>query len=219
MLETVVINPSQPAKACIIWLHGLGADGHDFAPIVPELKLPDSMAVRFVFPHAPIQSVTLNDGMLMRAWFNIYALSIGAQQDEEGIRRAQEAVDALIMQEIKRGIPANKIILAGFSQGGALALHCGLRYSQSLAGILGLSTVLPLAEYIMQEASSANKHIPILLTHGIYDSVIPLSLAELSKTALTQFGYQVGWHTYPMPHSVCAEEIADVSAWIQERLI
>lgn len=217
-LECVTHNPKLPAKACVIWLHGLGADGYDFAPIVPELNLPDELAVRFIFPHAPIRPVTLNSGMEMRAWFDLYGLTFEVQQDENGIRAAEQMLHELITQEIASGILPEKIVLAGFSQGGALALHSGLRYPKKLAGIMGLSTVLPLSDKIQTERLAANHDIPILLAHGTMDMVIPFSMGLFTKTALEQAGYKPEWHPYKMAHSVCPEEIRDISHWLQKVL-
>ena len=203
------------ADFSVIWLHGLGADGHDFEPIVPELEL--SLAIRFIFPHAPEIPVSINNGMVMPAWYDIKSTQINQLEDKDGIAHSQHAVLALIENEIKRGIPSDKIILAGFSQGGAIALHTGLRYQKPLAGIMGLSTYLPLTHTLEQEIHPANRETPILLTHGLYDQIIPLALAEESNACLQQFGYSPEFHTYPMEHSVCVEEIADMSTWIKKR--
>ena len=206
---------AENADFAVIWLHGLGADGHDFEPIVPELEL--SLAIRFIFPHAPEIPVSINNGMVMPAWYDIKSAQINQLEDKEGIERSQQAVLALIENEIKRGIPSDKIILAGFSQGGAIALHTGLRYQKSLAGIMGLSTYLPLTDTLEKEIHPANRETPILQMHGLYDQIIPLALAENTSTILQQFGYTSEFHTYPMEHSVCVEEIADISKWIQQR--
>jgi phospholipase/carboxylesterase len=192
--------------ASIIWLHGLGADGHDFEPIVPELDLPKP--VRFVFPHAPIRPVTLNQGMSMRAWYDIIQLGGGAE-DEVGIRASQKLVEELIEKQ-----PTPLIVLAGFSQGGAVVLQTALRHPRRLAGVLALSTYVPIAAKLEGEASAANRDIPIFMAHGSYDDVIPLARAKKSKDLLTQLGYPVAWHEYPMPHSVCPDEIADISEFL-----
>ena len=205
---------AENADFAVIWLHGLGADGHDFEPIVPELEL--SLAIRFMFPHAPEIPVSINNGMVMPAWYDIKSAQINQFEDKEGIERSQQAVLALIENEIKRGIPSDKIILAGFSQGGAIALHTGLRYQKPLAGIMGLSTYLPLTDTLEKEIHPANRETPILQMHGLYDQIIPLALAENTSTILQQFGYTSEFHTYPMEHSVCVEEIADISKWIQQ---
>lgn len=217
-LEAVYYNPKITHKASVIWLHGLGADGHDFVPIVPQLQLPEALGVRFIFPHAPVRPVTINAGMTMRAWFDIFGLTPGSKQDEAGIRNAEQMVAQLIQQENELGIPSEKIVLAGFSQGGALALQSGLRYPKRLAGIMGLSTVLALAEKLPQELSPANKDIPIFLAHGTQDMVVPLTLGEMMRQYLMSMGYAVSWKTYPMAHSVCQEEIKDISHWLQKVL-
>lgn len=201
----------------VIWLHGLGADGHDFESIVPELVRPRWPAIRFVFPHAPIQPVTINNGMRMRSWFDIFGFDSGTPQDEPGIRAAVAFVEKLIARETARGIPAGRIVLAGFSQGGAVVLNAGLRHAQALAGIVALSTYLPLAERLAAEASAANRATPIFMAHGSHDPVIALARAQTSRDFLQQTGYAVQWHHYPMPHAVCAEEIGDLAAWFGQR--
>jgi phospholipase/carboxylesterase len=199
------------AEAAVIWLHGLGAAGHDFEPIVPELGLPATLRLRFVFPHAPVQPVTINGGLAMRAWYDI---TNDGRQDAAGIRASQQRVEALIEREKSRGVAPARIVLAGFSQGGAIALHTGLRHPERLAGILALSTYLPLADTLAAEAHPANREAPIFMAHGTEDSLIPLARARASRDALQALGYQVEWHEYPMPHSVCAEEIAHIGAWL-----
>jgi phospholipase/carboxylesterase len=199
------------AEATVIWLHGLGADGHDFEPIVPELGLPPTLRLRFVFPHAPVQPVTINGGLAMRAWYDI---TNDGRQDAAGIRASQQRVEALIEREKSRGVAPARIVLAGFSQGGAIALHTGLRHPERLAGILALSTYLPLADTLAAEAHPANREVPIFMAHGTEDPLIPLARARASRDALRALGYQVEWHEYPMPHSVCAEEIAHIGAWL-----
>jgi phospholipase/carboxylesterase len=202
----------------IIWLHGLGADGNDFAPIVPELVSPQWPAVRFVFPHAPVQPVTINNGMAMRSWYDIYGFDLMAQQDEKGIRASIKHLEALIAREHERGIPSERILLAGFSQGGAIALAGGLRYPEKLAGIIALSTYLPLAPLLAAERSAANADTPLFWGHGTVDPVVILQRGTDSRAALEALGYHVDWHTYLMPHSVCPQEIADLRQWIGERL-
>jgi phospholipase/carboxylesterase len=202
----------------IIWLHGLGADGNDFVPIVPELVSPQWPAVRFVFPHAPVQPVTINNGMAMRSWYDIYGFDLMAQQDEKGIRASIKHLEALIAREHERGIPSERILLAGFSQGGAIALAGGLRYPEKLAGIIALSTYLPLAPLLAAERSAANADTPLFWGHGTVDPVVILQRGTDSRAALEALGYHVDWHTYLMPHSVCPQEIADLRQWIGERL-
>ena len=197
--------------ASIIWLHGLGADGHDFEPIVPELPMPAGLRARFVFPHAPVQAVTINYGHVMPAWYDVYG---DGRQDADGIRASQGRIEALIARERERGVVTRRIVLAGFSQGGAIALQTGLRHPERLAGILALSTYLPLAETVAAEAHPTNREVPIFMAHGAEDPVIPLQRAAISRDQLRKLGYQVEWHEYPMPHAVCPEEIADVGAWL-----
>ena len=201
----------------VIWLHGLGADGHDFEPIVPQLVRPGWPALRFVFPHAPIQPVSINNGMRMRSWFDVLGFDPGTAQDEPGIRTAVAFVERLIARENARGIPASRIVLAGFSQGGAVVLNAGLRHAQTLAGIVALSTYLPMAERLVAEASAANRATPIFMAHGLHDPVVAPARAEASRDFLQQAGYPVQWHHYPMPHAVCAEEIGDLAAWFGQR--
>jgi phospholipase/carboxylesterase len=210
-VEAIEIQTGSKPAASIIWLHGLGADGHDFEPIVPELKL--AKPVRFVFPHAPARPVTINQGMRMRAWYDILQLG-GGPEDEAGIRASQRMIEKLISEEKGKGPPAAKIVMAGFSQGGAIALQTALRYPERFAGVLALSTYLPLAGSLQSERSPANQDIPIFMAHGRYDDIIPLRRAEESRRLLEAAGYRVEWHEYPMPHSVCAEEIADIAAFL-----
>jgi phospholipase/carboxylesterase len=211
LLESVEIAPRGAPDLAVIWLHGLGADGHDFEPIVPELKL--RRAVRFVFPHAPIRPVTINNGLEMRAWYDIVAFD-AAREDSEGIRASAADVAQLVDREIERGVPAERIVLAGFSQGGAIALHLGLRETRRLAGVIALSTYLPLAATLASEKSAASAALPIFMAHGSYDPVIPIAYAETSRRLLEREGYAVAWHAYPMPHSVCAPEIAAIGGWL-----
>ncbi len=202
----------------IIWLHGLGADGHDFAPIVPELVAPEWPAIRFVFPHAPVRPVTINNGMAMRAWYDIYGFDLLSRQDETGTRESIMQLEALIAREQERGVPSERILLAGFSQGGAIALAAGLRHAQKLAGIIALSTYLPIAHTLAAERNAVNAGVPIFWGHGTYDPVVALQRGVDSRAALEALGYQVDWHTYPMAHAVCPEEIADLRRWIGARL-
>jgi phospholipase/carboxylesterase len=216
--ETVEIETGPNPNRSIIWLHGLGADGHDFEPVVPELRLPDSMAVRFVFPHAPVQPVTINGGMSMRSWYDILTLDRDGPVDETGIRASGELLEALLQREQDRGIDAANIIVAGFSQGGAIALHTALRYPHKLAGLMALSTYLPLADHFRDEvvnnASTVNQDLPIFMAHGSFDPVLPMNLGRNSADRLLEAGYKVEWHDYPMAHAVCAEEIDDIRNWL-----
>jgi len=211
-LETVEVLTGGAPRAAIVWLHGLGADGHDFEPLVGELDLP--VPARFIFPHAPVRAVTVNGGMRMRAWYDIVALAPGSREDEQGIRASAAAVAALIDREIERGIEARSIVLAGFSQGGAVALHQGLRERRSLAGILALSTYLPLAQTLAVEKSEANATVPLFMAHGVADPVVVLDLALRSKRHLEAQHYVVDWHTYDMGHALCAAEISDIGEWL-----
>lgn len=211
--QTIEVEPPSRADAAIIWLHGLGADGHDFEPVVPELRLPARLAIRFVFPHAPVRPVTINMGSRMRAWYDILQLGGGAE-DEAGIRASHALLQGLVARERKRGIAAERIVLAGFSQGGAIALHTGLRYRERLAGVLALSTYLPLEASLVAERSDANRSTPIFQAHGRFDDLIAVEHAERTRDALRALGYAVEWHEYPMPHSVCAEEISDIAEWL-----
>ena len=207
---------AQPEWA-VIWLHGLGADGHDFEPIVPELVRPGWPALRFVFPHAPVQPVTINNGMAMRAWYDIASFDPNAPQDDAGIRASVARVEALIARENARGIPAERIVLAGFSQGGAVVLAAGLRHAQKLGGIVALSTYLPLVPSLAGEAAAANREIPIFMAHGSQDPVVVPARGEASRDVLEALGYRVQWQRYPMQHAVCAAEINDLAAWFQAR--
>jgi phospholipase/carboxylesterase len=200
-------KPGGPKPAvAVIWLHGLGADGHDFEPIVPELRLPKP--VRFVFPHAPVRPVTINNGMRMRAWYDIFQFGAG-KEDEAGIRASQKLVEQLIKAE-----SGKKVVLAGFSQGGAIVLQTALRHPERLAGVMALSTYLPLAEMLNAERSESNKDLPIFMAHGQFDDIIPIERARRSREMLEKLGYPVTWKEYPMPHSVCAPEIGDISAFL-----
>jgi len=219
LLESITINPQSEPKAVVIWLHGLGADGYDFEPIVPELNLPDSAAIKFVFPHAPKIPVTVNGGYVMRAWYDIAATDLGEQQDAEGIKRSAEQLNALIKEEIKGGVPAEKIILAGFSQGGAIILQAGLRYPEKLGGIMVLSSYVPLADSLAAEKHSANQDVSIFYAHGEQDDVIPISFAEQSRDLLVEQNYSVEWNSYPMPHAVIPDEIDAISNWLRKIIL
>jgi len=216
--ETVEIETGASPQGSVIWLHGLGADGHDFEPIVPELHLPDSLQLRFVFPHAPVRPVTINGGATMRAWYDILTLDRGGPQDEHGIRESATALEALVEREHGRGIPYEKIVMAGFSQGGAIALHAALRYPHTLAGLMALSTWLPLDASLQKEVieneQAQSQQLPVFLAHGEFDPMLPIALGEESRDTLTHLGYTVEWHEYPMAHAVCPQEIADISAWL-----
>ena len=216
--DAVIVEPQITPTAAVIWLHGLGADGFDFVPIVSELRLPESLAVRFIFPHATPRPVTINNGFVMRAWYDIKGFGPDRPEDETGIRESEGVVRGYLEQQIAQGICADRIVLAGFSQGGAIALQAGLRYPQRLAGIMALSTYLPLRATVAQEASQANRDVPILMCHGAYDPVVVPQLGEMSRDILRGLGYSIEWHSYPMEHSVCTDEIADISRWLQARL-
>lgn len=214
LLETVTIGP-EDAQYSVIWLHGLGADGHDFVPIVPELEFKTKHQTRFVFPHAPMRPVTLNQGYVMPAWFDLVAIDDMSVQDEAGIRATAGRISDLLAREQQRGVRSENIVLAGFSQGGAIALHLGLRYPQTLAGILALSTFLPLANTLAQECTEANRAISVYMAHGESDPIVPLTLAQQSHVKLRELGYLVDWHVYPMEHSVCPQEITDIGNWFE----
>lgn len=213
-LSTIELNPSQAAQKTIIWLHGLGADGEDFVPIVPELNIQEPLQIRFIFPNAPVQPVTINGGMRMRAWYDIYAANINAKIDTNGINQSKEAIEELIENEIKRGISSKNIMLAGFSQGAVIALTTGLQYEQPLGGIIALSGYLPEAETILSNIT-ANQKCPIFLAHGIADPIVPYELSVAAKNNLTRSGLPISWHSYQMPHSVCGEEIKDIGEWVK----
>lgn len=216
--DAVEIETGREPRAAVIWLHGLGADGHDFEPIVPELVQRGERALRFIFPHAPIRPVTLNGGYAMRAWYDIVALDRRTAEDENGIRASQAAIESLIRRENGRGVPTGSIALAGFSQGGALALFTGTRYAEPLAGIIGLSCYQLLAERFDAERSAANQSTPIFLAHGMQDPVVLPALGEEACRGLRAAGYTVDWHAYSMPHSVCPREVGDIAAWLRRVL-
>jgi phospholipase/carboxylesterase len=214
LLPTVEIETARAPTHSVIWMHGLGADGNDFVPVVGELSL-GGLAIRFVFPHAPLQPVTINGGYVMRAWYDIGYEDLSLKEDAKGVRGSQQAIDQLIDREKGRGVPPNHIALAGFSQGGAIALQCGLRYPERLAGIIALSSYLPLPDKMEGERSDANRDIPILMAHGTEDPIVPPKLAQASCSRLLTLGYHVEWHEYEMPHSVCAEEIDEIGRWLR----
>lgn len=219
--ETVEVEAGKKPESSVIWLHGLGADGHDFEPIVPELAL--GKAIRFVFPHAPIRPVTINGGMTMRAWYDIMSFDRDGPQDEIGIRASGELLHRLIEREHERGIEYRRIVVAGFSQGGAIALHAALRFPHRLAGVMALSTYLPLASALQTEVLDGRKiepgNLPVFMAHGTFDPVLPFQLGRLSREALEDAGFDVEWHEYPMAHAVCAEEIAAIRRWLVTVLI
>jgi phospholipase/carboxylesterase len=217
-LETVEVEPRAPADAAVLWMHGLGADGHDFESLVPELRLGSSPAVRFVFPHAPLRPVTINGGQRMRAWYDVAGFDRRAPQDEAGIRGSAEALGALVRRERERGIPAERLVVAGFSQGGAMALFLALRWPERLAGVIALSSYLPLGEALAAEAHPANAAVSVLMAHGSLDPIVPLALGERSRDRLRALGYEVEWRSYPMPHSVCAQEVQDLRDFLLRTL-
>lgn len=217
MTETaaaVVLEPSQPTNAAVIWLHGLGADGHDFVPIVPELRLPAAVHARFIFPNAPVRPVTLNGGLPMRAWYDIKSLTRGDLQDDAGIRASAATLMCFVAEQIKAGIPRSRIVIAGFSQGGAITLHAVCRLDAPLAGAMALSTYLPLHDTLPKELTDAGRATPILMCHGTADPVLPLTLGSDSRDGLRGWGCRVDWHQYVMGHSVSADEIGDISRWL-----
>jgi phospholipase/carboxylesterase len=222
LLDNIELTSGPNPSVAVIWMHGLGADGNDFVPIVQELELADCPDIRFVFPHAPAIPVTINNGYVMRAWYDILNMDIGGgskREDEAGLRTSQKNIEALIEREIARGIPANRIFLAGFSQGCAMTLQVGLRYSQKLAGLICLSGYLPLKEETAVERHAANQDTPIFMVHGRQDNVIPVLRAEQSRDHLISLGYAVKWKEYFMMHSVCQDEIHDLSVWMKQVLL
>jgi phospholipase/carboxylesterase len=219
MLDNVFIEPVETAKYTVLWFHGLGADGNDFAPIGHELLRMTTLPIRFIFPHAPERPVTLNNGYIMRAWYDIFGLDINAEEDRLGLEAISKKVDEMIQHQIKLGIPAHKIFLGGFSQGGAVALYTGLRYSQKLAGIIGLSTYLPFRHHLLAEKHPENHDTPIFLAHGTRDPILPHDWAIISKDALEKTQHKVAFHSYPISHTVCPEEIETLGEWIKALLI
>ena len=213
-LDCVEINPPGKPQAAVIWLHGLGADGHDFEPIATELGLPADRAVRFVFPHAPHRAVTINFGMKMRAWYDILDMEVGRRVDTANIGQSAQQLKKLIQREADNGMPSKRIVVAGFSQGGVISLHTALRYPDRLAGILALSTYLPTADSLEEEATDANRDIPIMMAHGKYDPIIPIHNGISARNTLSGLGYPVEWHEYPMQHEVCLDEINAVRTWL-----
>ena len=213
-LSTIQIETQNDPDCAVIWLHGLGANGHDFEPIVAELNLPDSVKARFIFPHAPVQAVSLNNGMQMPAWYDICSLNKDSKEDSVGIKKMSEEIGLLIEQEIGAGIAANKIVLAGFSQGGALTLYTGLSHSQRLGGLLALSCYLPMREQLESFAKDTQRDLPIFMAHGNYDDVVSIAFANIAKELLEAQGFKIDWHEYPCAHTVCAEEIQDIRKFL-----
>jgi|SRR5882757_3623170 len=213
-LETIEIETAPLPNAAVIWLHGLGADGNDFVPVVPEIVRRGERAWRFVFPHAAVRPVTINGGMRMRAWYDIISFDRKAAEDATGFRDSDAAVRQLISRQVERGIPANRIVLAGFSQGGAVSLYTALRYPEPLAGVMALSTYLPLASRLDAERAAANVGTPIFMAHGLTDAVLPIGMGLESRDCLKSLGFRIEWHQYPMAHAVCTAEIADIREYL-----
>jgi phospholipase/carboxylesterase len=216
-LDAIEIETGPQPAAAVVWLHGLGADGSDFVPVVDALELPDA-PIRFVFPHAPMRAVTINQGYVMRAWYDIVSTDLERRADESGVRASQRLVEALLAREKSRGIPARRLLLAGFSQGGAIALQTGLRHPERLAGIMALSCYVPIAGSLEPERAEANRDVPVFMAHGLYDPIIPVRLARESRDLLARLGYDVEWHEYPMEHSVSPEEVEAIGAWLRRVL-
>ena len=218
LLPCVEVEPSGAVRSAVIWLHGLGADGHDFEPIVPYLAMPETAGVRFVFPNAPRIPVSINWGMVMPAWYDITEADLRKRHDEAGVLRSAEQVAALIRRENRRGIPTARIVLAGFSQGGAIALHLGLRYPEKLAGIMALSTYLVCEESLPEGLSGANRDTPLFQAHGIHDPMVPMDRGEAARDHLGKLGIEVNWQAYPMMHEVCPKELDDIGNWLRRVL-
>lgn len=218
LLQCVEVQTSPAPGATVILLHGLGADGYDFVPVVKELEALGAPPARYVFPHAPTMPVTINGGYVMRAWYDILGTDLVRREDEQGIRASQRMVEALIEREVERGVARARIVLAGFSQGGAITLHTGLRQAQPLAGLVALSCYLPLADTLSKEAAAGSQAVPVFLAHGTQDPVVPLARGAASRDALKAAGYSVEWHEYPMPHSVCGEEIQAIASFMKRVL-
>ena len=217
-LETVEVETGPQPTAAVVWLHGLGADGHDFEPLVPELAWPDAPAIRYVFPHAPIRPVTINGGMPMRAWYDIVSLGSGRDYDQQGIADSVNGAARLVRRERDRGIDASRIVVAGFSQGGAIALQLALRFPERLAGLIALSTYLLLERRLAAEAHESNRDLPVFVGHGTQDPMVPCHLGEQLAQRLRGMGCAVDWHSYAMPHAVCPQEVTDLRAWLRARL-
>lgn len=215
-LASIDVHPDETAEKCIIWLHGLGADGSDFANIVPELHIPSRLKIKFVFPHAPVMPVTINNGYEMRAWFDIHHPDVSTKIDFAGIDKSVEAINTLIAHEQDHGIDPANIMLAGFSQGAVIALVTGILHQQPLGGVIALSGLLPHAADVIKQAPDASHRLPIFIAHGTEDQIVPFGFGEFAYTEIAKAGYPVAWHSYPMAHSVCREEISDISHWIQK---
>jgi phospholipase/carboxylesterase len=218
MLECIELSSTPAPDACVIWLHGLGADGYDFVPIVKEVEALGAPPARYMFPHAPMRAVTINGGYVMRAWYDILGTELATREDETGIRDSHAQVEALIARETGRGIARSRIVLAGFSQGGAITLHTGLRQAQPLAGLMALSTYLPLSSAFDSERNAASARVPVFQAHGVSDPVIPLARGTASRDQLSALGYDLRWHQYPMQHSVCADEVRDIAEFLKHVL-
>jgi len=212
--ECVEVTTGNDPVGSVIWLHGLGADGHDFEPIVPELQLPDDVPLRFVFPHSPVRPVTINGGMAMRAWYDIISLDAEGRADAAGVHESTAILEDLISREVERGIDASKIVIAGFSMGGAIAINAVLHTRHTLAGMMALSTYLPLPNEV--DNSSSNRDLPVFMAHGSFDPMLPMQWGQLSAQKLTEAGFTLEWHEYPMAHAVCPEEIRDIREWLLE---
>lgn len=210
--DAVEVTTGENPAGSVIWLHGLGADGHDFEPIVPQLRLPAGLSLRFVFPHAPVQPVTINGGMAMRSWFDILSLDSDGRADRDGLLKSSALLEGLISREIERGIEPDRIVIAGFSQGGAVAIHTALQTEHNIAGLMALSTYMALPE--VAESAACRKDLPIFMAHGSSDPVLRIDWGRSSADNLTENGYTVDWHEYPMAHAVCPQEIADISQWL-----
>ena len=219
LLQTIELQTAPDPAWTVLWLHGLGADGNDFAPIVPELVREDWPALRFVFPHAPEREVTINGGLRMRAWYDIRDANLASRADEAGVEQSIRQVEALIAREAARGVPASRLVLAGFSQGGAITLAAGLRRTEPLAGLIALSAYLPMIERAASDTTAQAVGQPLFMGHGAQDPVVPYAAGEYSAAALRRLGFSVEWHRYPMPHSVCAEEVADLGEWLTQRFM
>ncbi len=218
LLASIELETAPDPTASVIWLHGLGADGNDFVPIVPELKLPATLALRFLFPHAPVRKVTINNGIAMRAWYDIAAADLNSRADIAGVRQSQAQLEALVAREKTRGIAASRIVLAGFSQGGAIALYTAIRHQERLAGVIALSTYLVNADRLIEEAAAVNRDLPIFMAHGTADPMVRFEWGDASRRALVAAGYRVDWRSYRMEHSVCMEEIEAIGIWLVDTL-
>lgn len=216
-LESVILDTGENPRHAVVWLHGLGADGHDFEPIVPQLTAASRRSVRFIFPHAPVRPVTINGGMAMRAWYDILGVDIDRDQDMDGILASVRLVDALLDEQVAAGVPPENLVLAGFSQGGAIALRCGLARRETLGGLIGLSTYLVDAAGLEHWSATPAGALPILMGHGSQDPIVPVGLGEASAKRLREAGFDVSWQTWPMPHAVCAEEVAAIDEWLEQR--